>query len=246
MKIQLCVMCYGMEKRFNWMLSSIKDCLLSSKNKVCVDVTTFCDKYKKLMFNTKQLESLFGDFVTVHELDINKYKTRGSHRTWQMENLSDDVDWVLFADADHIYDVGFFDNLLDKAVEIEKFSDHERNMYTTSRVSTDDLLEVNRLIDCFHYPCYIPDTIKHYSKLNTRITSAPGAGNTQLVYVKNLPSCGYVKTNENRDRNFFRSITYRSDKIFRKKFDKVVRLDLDKKQYHLQHERYTFNNLVQQ
>ena len=246
MKIEIMVFCYGYEKRLNWMLSSIKDCRSVSEHDIQVRVSTFNRADSRLKFTAQSLQEFFGEFTRVECLDHNMYKTRGSHRSQQVQNLDEDTEAILFADADHLYDPLFFDSLIYKANEIEKISDGESNMYTVRRTSTDAINTMEELISKFHYPEYIPNTINLYNTMETRITSAPGAGNTQFVFVKDINKQEYVSENENADRNFFRSITYKSDIIFRKKFDKVVKLDLPYKQYHLQHRRYSFNQLVQQ
>lgn len=246
MKIEICCMCYGYEKRLNWMLSSIKDCREVSEHDIQVRVSTFSKVDPRLNFTSILFEKLYPNFVKVKEFTTEVHKTRGSQRSWQVQNRDVDTEAILFADSDHIYEPLFFDSLIHKALETEKISDNETNMYTVCRTSTDDLQGVDELIAKFHYPGYIPNTIDMYKTLETRITSAPGAGNTQFVFVKDLKGDEYVKHSENRDRNFFRSITYKSDRIFRRKFDKVVKVDLPYKQFHLQHRRYHFNELVQQ
>lgn len=244
MKIQICVYCYGYEKRFNWMLSSIKECVRVGKNDIIVDVVTL-DDTDKLDFDCGHLKDHF-NFLNVTKASMSKFKNRALCRNYQVANLKPDIDAVLFADADHLYDPMFFDELSDKALEVRNMSDQGRYMYTTRRTSTDDLDKLNEIIDKFAYPCVISDPIKQYGELNTRLTSAPGAGNTQFVFTKDILDGTYVRTEEIRDRTFFRRISYRSDITFRRKFDNVIKLDLKAKQYHLQHDRYSYNELIQQ
>ena len=240
------VFCYGYEKRLNWMLSSIKDCRAVSKYDIQVRVSTFDREDSRLQLTSQLVGDVFGEFVRVTGFDT-QFNTRGSQRNWQVQNLDADTDCVLFADADHVYDPLFFDALIEAALEVEKISDNESNMYTVCRTSTDDIDKMDELISRFVYPSYIPNTIKMYTTdMETRITTAPGAGNTQFVFTKELKDEIYVNANQNRDRNFFRSITYKSDRTFRSKFDKVVKLEFPQKQYHLQHHRYEFDKLVQQ
>ena len=246
MKIEILVMCYGYEKRFNWMLNSIQKCREVSEHDIKVHVTTYKPQLKQFPFDCIDLAAEF-DFLKVSEFGMEKFRNRGIQRNFQVEHLEEDTEAVLFADCDHLYDPQFFDSLMKSALAVEKQKlEGETYMYTVQRTSTDDLKQLEEFIAQYHYPCQVPNGIGMYETLKTRVTSAPGAGNTQFVFRKDIKNNQYVDSCENGDRNFFRSITYRSDISFRRKFTQVVKLTLPCKQYHLQHKRYSFNNLAQQ
>jgi len=192
MKIEVLVFCYGYEKRLNWMLSSIKDCRAVSEHDIQVRVSTFLREDHRLNFTSFLLAETFPEFVKTYALNHADYKTRGAHRSWQLRELDEDTEAVLFADADHLYDPLFFDSLIYKALETEKISDNERNMYTVRRTSTDELKRLDEIISKYCYPSYIPNTIEQYNTLETRVTSAPGAGNTQFAFVKDIKDGNYI------------------------------------------------------
>jgi hypothetical protein len=202
-----------------------------------------------IKFSCHDLYDMFPEInMKITSCDMNTFKSRGLQRNMQLQSVDNNTDYVLFADCDHLYDYYFFDQFID-AVLVMEGNNTEKSpyLYTTSRVSTDDLDKVDELINGYHYPEYIPNTVELYTNsVNMRTTTAPGAGNTQMVKYQDIPDGVYVKSHEDRDRNFFKSITYRSDRVFRSKYEGVMKVGLSAKQYHLQHRRYAFNNLVQQ
>ena len=186
MKIEICLMVYGYEKRFNWMLSSIEDCRKVSEHKIVVNVATISDT-DRLDFSCMDLKTVFKNLKVCY-MTRGQFQNRGLQRNQQVKKLDEDTDVILFADCDHLYEPLFFDAVIKRMVEVDKQTpDGETNMYTVRRTSTDDLDKLDRLISNYVYPSYIPNTIGLYDmNLHTRVTTAPGAGNTQFVFKKDL------------------------------------------------------------
>lgn len=250
MKLEILVMCFGFEKRLNWMLSSIARCAFSIKTCYSVNICTTPDINSKLqlscadIIDNAKIPTSSDYILKLYNLPRACFQNRGLQRNFQVMNLDYDTNLVLFADCDHIYDYSFFDEFIEKALSHRKeFGTHY--MYTTRRISTDDLNKMNKLINNEKYPSYIENTVEKYKQLKTRVTSAPGAGNCQLVFKEDLDGY-YVKEEEIRDRNFFNNITFRSDKQFRKRFKDVIKIETKGKQYHLQHNRLNYEDLIQQ
>jgi len=253
MKLEICAMCYSYEKRFNWMVSSLCDCLNVCDTDIVLNVSTPQNNVKDYDFITKDIcdyyknrthVSRICDNIKLTNLSDDTFSNRALQRNFQVQFLDQETDLVLFADCDHIYDPLFFDEFIQNAVR------HRREnginyMYTSRRTSTDELNKLNILIDEEEYPSYVDNTVGKYKQLKTRVTSAPGAGNCQLVFKEDLGGV-YLSDYLVKDKSFFNSITYKSDRQFRKRFKDVIKIETESKQYHLQHERYSFEDMTQQ
>lgn len=244
LKVEVLVTAYYFQRRFCWMLSSLsKQIGVNTVVNVIgcendgFDVNTMCvSEYFKLMvpFDNFRVKYL-------HCNNRELINNRGSARNHQCRNLDDDTDFVLFADADHIYEHNFLKALVDKYYETPTSTGND--IFSVCRTSTDDLDGIEKMLGAYQYPCVIGRTVTKYlrSLSSTRVTSNVCAGNCQFVernVLKHHLNDTYVLPDTYNDGGILNgSSKFQSDRVFRKRFDKIVKVKIKPKQYHLQHQR---------
>lgn len=143
------------------------------------------------------------------------------------------VDWILFADADLVYDPNFFSDLK-KKLESEEFK-NETKVLGADRHSLKD----NFCIDYFNkcekqYPCEIPHVAKVAASFPVKWIKGKNvaAGYFQLARVQAIKDKGGIYSGRKRD--FWRST--KSDKQFRAHMGGRKPIDV-LPIYHLNHDR---------
>ena len=150
-----------------------------------------------------------------------------------------DCEWILFADADHVYSEDFFEDL---GRQLEGPLKDEGRCMSASRVSLDKTFSKQyfNVTDTFQYPCIVPEVGKLVSSWPVyQISRNMGAGYFQLANVAELRSAHggvYVKPDEARDTAHGRFSMYKSDRQFRRMVGGIRKITT-KPQYHLNHER---------
>jgi hypothetical protein len=238
MKIEIAVACTWFQRRLNWMISSVVE------QKGEPPDITFSVAYPPRNGNptTEELCQYF------HQFDGNKFRlrevpvsmeeirSRGLVRNRQLSLT--DADFILFADADMVYDPEFFSELMG---QLKGVLAEETRCISASRISLDK--QFSR--DFFNigdgskiqYPQLIKDPASIVSKWPIfKITSNIGAGNFQLANVKNLRDNhhGYYVDPAKAKRDFWTRT--KSDKRFRTIVGGICKIKT-KPQYHLNHER---------
>jgi len=187
-------------------------------------------------------ENHFNVKLNLYHKDI--FAFRGLTRNVDFK-LADHDSWILFADCDHIYRKDFLHNLFN-AIENKHYKNSDV-MYTTHRFSMAEGYG-NKLVDgnwSLRSPRYtIPCVDMLIDESNLRKTSNVGAGNTQLIEVKQFPDRVYVNPSTCKDKNLFdKGCHPKSDIQFRRSCSKVIKInDPNIVQYHLNHSRHDSDN----
>lgn len=225
-------------KRLNWQLSSLAK---QTEHNFIVDVSVDnedTDTLKVLDFFDSKLN------LNVRKYDLSFMKFRANCRNAVIKDC--DTEWLYFADSDHIYEPQYFEELA-KTLSEDPYKSWE-GLITCGRrsVVAEKTDTVNKLINNFNYPTFIPNTLERYAKaVNEEWTysRAKGAGYFQLINMNHCDHGGiYVEKIRDRDWEIKDSTKARSDVDFRKRIGfKGYRKPLPDKfakwQYHLQHYR---------
>ena len=234
--IEIAVVCSMFQRRLCWMMSSV----LQQKGDV-----------PKLVFNvaypkdegsprTEEVCTMFKNKgLAVREVvlkDRSEFEQRGLIRNRQLELV--DSDFVLFADADMVYDPYFFEDLGKQALESLKDDDKcvsaRRYSLTPEHCcqffNEKDIEPYPRIID------NVADLVSKWPK-RRRMSRSCGAGYFQMINVAKFRSKFgnvYIPTNQAKDRSL--SHVFKSDRQFRLMLGGITRIE-SKPQYHLNHER---------
>lgn len=231
MKIEVNIHCFNYQRRMCWMLSSI---LQQQGNipEIVVSISYLPNTGNPTTENCIDFFSKQG--LNIINLPVNRGEesNRAIARNLRAKNTK--ADWMLFADADMVYDPQFF-TILKNKLESDIYK-NEKKVIGASRHS----LDIKYCTDYFNndtrnYPCVIPDVALEVSKWpvwyirGKRI--APGY--FQLASSQAIKEKGgiYSKINIDCWRNC------RTDRVFRSHMGGKVGIDLPP-QYHLNHDRF--------
>jgi hypothetical protein len=217
------------------MLSSLLDQIQMNGTEIVVAVASLKDNGNP---TTEELVSYFNSRGlkvkhTVYE-DRERFDYRGLIRNDQIKELDEDTDWVLFADCDMVYDQMFFCELKEKLEAQPK----EPALYSTVRWSTHKETTNNFFTDAMlRYPEHILGCHNYMDKVFSPLKRmrSVGAGYFQLVKREYITT--YVNEKKNRDKKMSKSFNPKSDMQFRRSIDNTVTINMEAKQYHLNHDR---------
>jgi len=173
---------------------------------------------------------------------------RGYCRNRQVTKLDPDTDYACFADCDQVYDIGYFDELADKAIQENLSSkcavvgvsrESWPEEYGENMISAMDWSNYDRIYKIIkEYHNVLPFVFEsNYAKQLQYSTRNVCAGYFQMTHVDNLN--GKYIHGETRDGCTFKhgKTKMRSDMQFRKEIGKVIKWDMKLNQYHLNHDR---------
>ena len=232
MKIEIAIHCYNYQQRLNWMLSSILQQKLSS----CELVISIAYTPNNGKPSTESLISYFKnqglsiiDVVLQKPLIFNRAVSR-NHRVRKTS-----ADWIVFADADMIYETNFFETI---ARQLNTSFKYETRVIGADRHS----LEIDYCVEFLQktdvgYPCVIENVYDIVSQwpLSYIAHGRRAAGYFQLVNTTVLKAKTSFYSKDTIQDNIVYA-NYPSDKIFRQYMGGRVRMNTPK-QYHLNHYR---------
>jgi len=238
-KIEIAISCTLYQKRLCWMMSSI----LQQKGNVPNIIFNVAYPQSNGNPTTENVCKLFKDnglnvkeTIYKNEVEIQK---RGLVRNMQLKET--DADWILFSDADMVYDPLFFEDLKNQLENTEL--KNETRCISAKRISLSKEYSKDYFnkIDKNIYPCIVPNVAQFVSKWPIfKISRSCGAGYFQLANVKNLKeNCNgvYVDPQHCNDEAEFESYhKTRSDQQFRRLVGGTITIKT-RPQYHLNHER---------
>jgi hypothetical protein len=235
MHIQVAAQVHNFERRFCWMLSSIRR-QLGTHNGHHVSVSV---AYVKNTGNPaceeviKTFRDVGMDIRAVEYGDVSEFQYRGWTRNAQFYKC--DADWILFADADMVYPPDFFVRAFN-LLETEEFKGSPNCLY--SRRFSTTLEETEALVNSYSYPRVIDDPWGEACYLPGKLKSNIGAGYCHLVNVPLLRSSTqpyYCVPGKKVDHSWETYAKAKSDQHFRKRVGgKPIPLPT---QIHLQHIR---------
>ena len=234
--IEIAVACSMFQRRLCWMFSSI----LQQKGDVPKLVLNLAYPRREGNPKTKYVCSMFKDNgLNIRELVLRnrlEFDQRGLIRNRQMETV--DSDWLLWADADMVYDPYFFEDLGRQAMTNLKDDD---KCVSASRYSLlpDYCCKFFNEQDIGKYPHIVDNVAEIVSKWprRRRMSRNCGAGYFQFANVSKIRKRFgniYVDPSHAKDRSL--SHIFRSDRQFRIMLGGVTRIN-SKPQFHLNHER---------
>ena len=225
------------QRRLCWMLSSI----LQQKGDVPRLIFNVAYPANEGNPTTESVCSFFRkeglNVVEVVFSSRNEFQQRGLIRNKQLEKVN--ADWVLFADADMVYDPLFFEDIGEKVMTVLK--DEEKCISSRrTRLPVDHCcLQFNEK-DSREYPCVVNDVaslVNGWPREKKPLSKNCGAGYFQLIHVEKLRARfgnTYIDPKNARDQTLVHLTP--SDERFRRMLGGVVGIDA-KPQYHLNHER---------
>lgn len=178
--ITIAIQNFLFEKRLCWQLSSISQ-QTGNKPDIQTDIAYVKNMGKPFPQDVLWFFKKKGLIIKSHE-----YKTmadiqyRGFTRNKHIQDCN--TEWILFADADMVYPVDFFEQL--NVLLCGEFKDSPHCLIV-GRYST-YLEETEKLIDNYEYPCMVTNAFDKCSKLNKKRKSNVGAGYFHLANVKNV------------------------------------------------------------
>lgn len=231
MLIEIAINCYSYQHRLCWMLSS----LLQQEGVVPDLLINISYMEKEGNPNTEDVCSFFKEKgLNIKEtiLSENEVKNRSFARRKQSEESNSD--WMIFADADMVYDTLFFDDLC-KKLNKEPYKSETRVM-GANRVSLDiEFCEKYFNEDKTVYPVEIKDVVEVVKQWPVFYIRGKriAAGYFQLANTKDIKSSDLYPI---RKKDSLR--TYKADRSFRLSMGGRCGIDT-LPQYHLNHYRDT-------
>ena len=241
-KLIICVQCHNFQRRFAWMLSSIREA--SYHNEVMVDVACTPDNGDP---TAVELSEFFVDEKYGLEIDHifckkEALQYRGYTRNAHLKLSGNRAEWMLFADCDMVYHPSFFANLFD---ELDKNHKDAPYILTAGRMSN-PIDQANKLVNDSYDPksYFQMNAFKRANELDLIRRSNVGAGFFQLINLEHCPHDGYYVENT-RDYGWYegkKMAKAKSDMQFRRRISKInpkVKLPkwFSENQIHLNHER---------
>ena len=233
--------CHGFKRRLIWHLNSIERNNAHSDHEIVASVAV-CDQEHKAF-----ILRYFPDTKVV-SVPKRIFGLRGYCRNRQVANMDTDTDFACFVDCDQVYDVGYFDEFSDKAVQHDLAN--KRTVVGVSRVSWPENYGESMIssMDWRNYDKIVKMAKEHDHVLPLVFSSALAdskrydtrnvcAGYWQSTHVSNLN--GKYIHGETRDGCTFKygKTKMRSDQQFRKEIGHVTKWKMTLNQYHLNHDR---------
>lgn len=236
MKIEILLLCHNYQMRCNWDLASLllQEGLKESGIELVVQICSLRNNGEP---TTEQLVEFFRKqgLRVKHGLydDRDRFAMRGYTRNDQVTALDEDTDYVLFSDCDMVYEPFFFRELAERVVRFKG----EKGVICVGRYSN-DYRYVDDLMTKYTYPC-VPDVkgMNLVRAMSDRKMANVGAGYFQMVEKKFLNGI-YIPEGTSRDRHMFkRGLNPKSDIQFRKRIGNKIKISLEARQFHLNHQR---------
>lgn len=227
--VEICIHCWNYQRRLCWMLSSILQQQGELPN-ITVNLSYAPDNGNP---KTEDVIKLFRDKgLNIKEtiLKTEEMPNRAIARNIQAKETT--ADWIIFADADMVYDVDFFSDL---QKQLQNNLRNEAKVMGADRIS----LKPQPVLKYFQedqreYPCIISEVAKLAAtfKIMWIIGKGTAPGSFQLAKVTAIKHWGGKYTWKQKDHW---RLT-RSDRQFRRMLRGNVPINA-KKQWHINHDR---------
>jgi len=233
--IDICVLVYEFQKRFWWMLSSLRE--QTNQNFIIHPSVhkqdTFYDMNIKIKNNFK---------VDMREYNEANFGLRGFVRNYDLANCTSE--WLLYTDADVVFPKDFFEKLEAKLKVIK--NDVGCKVISIPRLTMD--IDIgNHLVDSVEYNNPIEDAYLLANKVSTKWSfrgRISGAGYFQLVNIPLLKAAGverYVNNIKQDSSLMGKREGCSSDIAFRTKLGGVYPVNDLPPIIHINHYRKKFN-----
>lgn len=217
--LNICVYCWQYQKRLNWQLHSLSQ----QTSKDFLYHLSVCDDDPYVEETHKLLKKYNGKLnLNVKWYCFNNFLSRGITRNNNIKEINEG--WILYTDGDYYYSQGFIEKLNEF---IEKQTVTEKILFGCGHYST--------TIEYGNQLAEISDIQGEYFKgIELKYWRKIGAGNFQLFNKNSNPLATYPEW----DKQIRNNMDCKSDKGFRKQFDKGIRVDVgEEKLFHINHYR---------
>lgn len=218
--IELCTFVYKFQLRYWWVLSS----LLEQANIPKLHITTDLCKEDPYL-DVEKIQKHFGNKLdlsfNIHTKD--DMEKRGFIRTKNVKNAK--AEWILFLDADDVFEPTFFTKLNDI---ISSLSDEDKHKIISIPRLTMPMESGYKIIDSVSYDAPIKGTYNRVEKYKTHFSrngAVSAAGYFQLCHIPTMRQRGINSYVDGKyDVDLLSSKSYyrmKSDMVFRKKFSGI-------------------------